>query len=86
MTYLARDGINTYYNPEDRNLYYVSLSDAPVSNHSSVATTLATIGPEPEPEAENNTSSDEHRDPYLARTEAGKISKHVMFQIYLFFM
>lgn len=74
MTYLARDGIETYYNPLDRSLYYVSLPNAQINNQTVMTTTtMASLGnavAEPEDGGgANDTSHEEARDPYLAKTE-----------------
>ena len=75
MTYLERDGIFTYYNPVDRSLYYTSLPDN--LNMSATAEPPGVTVPEAEQMAEPETSNftEAFRNPYLAKTESGMLSK-----------
>ncbi|XP_045161535.2 solute carrier family 2, facilitated glucose transporter member 1-like [Mercenaria mercenaria] len=77
MTYLARDGVKTYYNSEDRNLYFTSLPES-YANNFTVTTTVEPLGvaePEAEPFGGSNDTSGGNgtlgvaRDPFLAFTE-----------------
>lgn len=73
MTYLERDGIFTYYNPADRNLYFTSLpgnyslssTAEPLGNVQTVAEPMA----QPEP-ADGSNGTETFRNPFIARTEA----------------
>lgn len=86
MTYLAREGVFTYYNPEDRALYYKDSSKLPVNtsaeqngHHYSPEdvipepVVIATEMAIPEVTHDANHSHPVERNPLLAQTEEGKL-------------
>ncbi|KAL4220892.1 Solute carrier 2 [Mactra antiquata] len=63
MTYMAREGYETYYNPVDRGLYFKTLPDG------DNVTTMTTLAPVMSLGNNSNGSMPTARDPLLARTE-----------------